>query len=225
MILIESAFKDELEPIVQQLVVFEEGKVFDRDYTRGVIGRNEIVACSGMTGKVETSVMTQKLIELFHPACVFFVSCAVGLAPDLNPGDIVLGEAYREHDRPSLDDTLLPLITGNIEFAYRLRQEYPHLKSGVIISGDTIPTDAQNRRALYLTHRASAADMHSAAAAIVCRMNGIGFLSFQTIVGRTDFPSLEAYDCQRRTHAAAAATFLASYIEKNFLSISCAEKK
>ncbi|HQA94696.1 MAG TPA: hypothetical protein PLN20_04380, partial [Thermotogota bacterium] len=76
-----------------------------------------------------------------------------------------------------------------------------------------------------LTHRASAADMHSAAAAIVCRMNGIGFLSFQTIVGRTDFPSLEAYDCQRRTHAAAAATFLASYIEKNFLSISCAEKK
>jgi len=72
MILIESAFKDELEPIVQQLVVFEEGKVFDRDYTRGVIGRNEIVACSGMTGKVETSVMTQKLIELFHPACVFF---------------------------------------------------------------------------------------------------------------------------------------------------------
>lgn len=225
MILIESAFKDELEPIFEQLVTFEHGKVFEREYARGVIGRNEIVAFSGITGKVETSFLTQKMIELFHPVNIFFASCALPLSPDLKPGDIVLGEAYREYDRLSADDAPLPLITGNIEFAYRLRNEYPHLKSGVIISGDEIPMDTQKRQTLYLTHRALAADLDSAAAAIVCKMNGIGFLAVKTILDQGDYPSREAYENRRRHYAASSAQFLASYIEENFLSLACADRK
>ncbi len=221
MILIESAFEDELEPIFRQLVTFEQGTVFNRRFARGVLGRNEIVAFSGIMGKVEASFLTQKLIELFHPICVFFSSCAVALSPDLKPGDIVLGEAYREHDRKYRDETLLSLVTGNIEFAYRLRNEYPQLKSGVIISGDEIPMDTQQRNALYLTHRALAADMDSAAAAIVCKMNGIGYLAIKTILDMSHHPSQESYDDHRKQYAASSAQFLASYIETHFLSIEC----
>lgn len=225
MILVESVFDSEMEPILQRLVLFDEGKTFNRRYCRGVIGRNEIICISGILGKVESAFVTQKMVDDFHPDCVFLLSGAGAISPDLKPGDLILGEAYKEYDRVLHSEFSIPLITGNIEFVYKLRSEYPSIKSGVIISGDELLMDSHKKNKLYLEFGAMAMDMDSAAVAAVCRANKVSFVALKVILDNCCEGAKEEFNRNFELYSQLPASFFAKYIEKNYLSIEFKKEK
>ena len=88
MILALGIFAPEVKPIIDQMLIIESGEILGRSYSRGVIGNNEVVACSGFVGKVETAFMTQKLIDHFRPRLVMLLS---------GEATVVLEEGVGEH--------------------------------------------------------------------------------------------------------------------------------
>jgi adenosylhomocysteine nucleosidase len=225
MILIGSTYGKELEPLIRHMVIFEQGTIFNRVYVRGVIGRNEIIAFSGISGKVETAFVLQKMIDEFHPGCFFLLSEAKALSPDLKTGDLILGEAYREYDRNTTEHSLAPLIVGITDFVVRLRKEFTDIQSGVIISGDESIREEGAREALYLKHRAIAVDKDSASAAVVCQANGLPFMAIKVIVGSCDTVSDEEYKRAHDSFSQKPADFFATYVENNYLNISVKKEK
>jgi adenosylhomocysteine nucleosidase len=66
-------------------------------WTGELVGRRVVVARCGM-GKVSAAMGVQRLIDEWGVSCVVVCGLAGGLAPGLRVGDIVVGEAFVQHD-------------------------------------------------------------------------------------------------------------------------------
>lgn len=161
-------------------------------------GRSLIVMKSGV-GKVNAAMATQYLISHFPLRAVISQGVAGAVHPQLNIGDIVLGDSHIQHD---LNVTALGFEKGEIPYSTvhdfpgdpillkKAKQACEKLgfsyMAGRIISGDQFISDPEIIRELSREFSAHAVDMEIAAIAQVCHINQMPFLSAKAISDRAD---------------------------------------
>lgn len=187
MILVMGVFSLEIKPIVDSMLHLEAGELINRNYVRGTIGRNELVATSGFIGKVETAIVTQKFIDAFSPDLAILVSGAGGLVSEVKPGQLVIGSEFQEYD------VNLPLRSGKVSISSGESIAFSHFRNyikatvtGKIISGDQIVADRQKRDELHEHYHGLCLDMDSAAFAKTALTSGVPFVVIKIVLDMCD---------------------------------------
>jgi adenosylhomocysteine nucleosidase len=92
------ALDAEVQPLLAALAAPQAVPVRGIPCVAGTIaGRRVLVAATGV-GKVNAAMTTALVIERFSPAAVIFSGVAGALDPELQPGDVVIGERLVQHD-------------------------------------------------------------------------------------------------------------------------------
>ena len=218
MVLVLSVFESELEPITENMVTFERKMVFQREIKRGLLGRNEIVTCSGIFGKVESAFITQKLIDDYSINNIFLVSGAGALTDELAVGDVVIGEAYHEYDKRLKENEPNPAIRGDLDTLSSIKHQFSGNKRGKIISGDRIVDEKSFRDDLYERYRALALDMDSAVMAKVSIVNNCKFLSIKVILDKSDEKTFDDFNQNFSQYNMIPAQILCEYLKNHFVA-------
>ena len=92
------AMDAEVQPLLAALTDREAVNVLGIPCVTGKLdGRPVVVAATGI-GKVNAAMTTALIVERFSPTAVIFTGVAGALDPGLQPGDVVIGENYVQHD-------------------------------------------------------------------------------------------------------------------------------
>jgi adenosylhomocysteine nucleosidase len=141
------------------------------------------------------------LIERFHVDRIVFTGVAGGLARGVNRGDVVVADAFLQHDldaSPIFPRYEVPLygtdrfatddaLTEQLAHAVRKALHGTHLHRGLVVSGDRFVSSAAESQAMQLAlPEALAVEMEGAAFAQVCRDYGVPFAAVRTISDRAD---------------------------------------
>ena len=98
------AFDAEVELIRSVMRAPRDTAFLGVEFTAGSLGNRRIVVARAGIGKVNAAVTTTLLVEHFRPEEVIFTGIAGAVNPQLNPGDIVIGEKTAQHDYCMLTD-------------------------------------------------------------------------------------------------------------------------
>jgi adenosylhomocysteine nucleosidase len=164
-----------------------------------LFGRRCVVIRSGV-GKVFAAMVTQYLIDQYHPLAMVFTGVAGALNPKLEIGDVVISRDLIQHD---VDGRLLGFERGRLLYSdlkifvanTDLRQnamsaqlEGPNLFEGRILTGDQFMsrTTLESQDHLIEELQGDAVEMEGAAMAQVCVLNQVPFLVVRTISDRAD---------------------------------------
>jgi adenosylhomocysteine nucleosidase len=177
-----------------------------------VAGRRVVVVATGV-GKVNAAMTTTLVVERFAPAAVVFTGIAGALDPDLQPGDVVVGERLVQHDLVNQNETGAVLRTvrspsTRVHGPVRLEADpalladardaalglellpapdatrAPRVRFGTIATGDTFVSAAARKTQLRDGTGAHAVEMEGAAVAQVCRELGVPFLVVRGVSDR-----------------------------------------
>lgn len=140
-------------------------------------------------GKVNAAVATIGIIGDFKPDAVLSLGVAGSFAEGIGVGDIVIATQTAYHDIWCGEGNVFGQVQGlpprfdsDPALLAAARGLLPDAKTGLICSGDQFYIGEQeDLRQKRLYPEALAVDMESAAAAQVCHLNGIPFLSVRAI--------------------------------------------
>jgi len=154
-----------------------------RNFSRGIVGGNEVVTIYGFVGKVESAMMAQAIIDRFRPSYIIHCGSAGAIHPELKIGDLVCGSVFYEHD---FQTTNTFGIESSSKLLEKIADVYDKINFGPIVSGDLIVSDRELKRKLFDKYGAFAVDMDSAAIAKVCQQNGVEFCALKVIVDTSE---------------------------------------
>lgn len=103
-VVVLTATADEAEPVeagLMQVSAWSHGVLTGQ---RGRLGGIDVLVVSTGVGKVRAAATTARLVDAVDPTAIWFSGIAGGLAPDLVPGDLVVGTAALQHDAGHLTD-------------------------------------------------------------------------------------------------------------------------
>jgi adenosylhomocysteine nucleosidase len=100
------AFEPELVLVRQSLKNPKTEIISGISFTTGYVGRQRVVVAETGIGKANAAATTAFVLAHFRPSRVLFTGIAGGTNPDLQPGDIVVGQRVAHHDYGSI--TLTP---------------------------------------------------------------------------------------------------------------------
>lgn len=195
---IMGAMPEEMNKIISAISNKEIIERGSRIYYKGILSGQEVVAVFSRWGKVAAATTATHLILEFKVDRIVFTGVAGGISPDLNIGDIVIGQHLYQHDmdaRPLMRRFEIPLtgktsyeipqqnidtmaqavhnfLKNNKEFRKLLAEQnilHPKLVIGDIASGDLF-ISSQAMKDAMLRHLPSVvcAEMEGAAVAQVC---------------------------------------------------------
>ena len=175
--------------------------VAGRDFYDGHLHGQEVVAVLSRIGKVAAATTAALLIERFRVDRIVFTGVAGGLAPGVNRGDVVVADAFLQHDldaSPIFAKWEVPLYGTDrfdtdraltIELAAAAAKALPgtHVHRGLVVSGDRfVSTSAESAALQQALPDALAVEMEGAAFAQVCRDFGVPFAAVRTVSDRAD---------------------------------------
>lgn len=195
---IMGAMPEEINKIISAIddkEIIEEGS---RIYYRGKLFGQDVVAVFSRWGKVAAATTVTNLILRFKVDRIVFTGVAGSISPELNVGDIVIGQHLFQHDmdaRPLMRRFEIPL-TGKTSYEIPLQNvelmskavhiflktnkdfrkilaeqgiEYPKQMIGDIASGDLFISSTEMKNALIKNlPSVVCAEMEGAAVAQVC---------------------------------------------------------
>jgi adenosylhomocysteine nucleosidase len=200
-IAIVSAMREELSAVLALMPDEHKEVVAGREFWRGHLHGQEVVAVLSRIGKVAAATTATVLIERFGVQRIVFTGVAGGLGPGVNVGDIVVADGFLQHDldaSPIFPKYEVPLyglsrFTADPELSVQLaaaaHAALPGvtLHRGLVISGDRFVATTVESRALQLAlPEALAVEMEGAAIAQVCHDYGMPFAAVRTISDRAD---------------------------------------
>ncbi len=189
------------------------------EFYTGQLAGHEVVLLRSGIGKVNAAIGTTLLLDAFAPDAVINTGSAGGFDPDLEVGDLVIGEKVCHHDVdvtpfgyapgqiPGLpacflaDDALIRLAEAAMAELGTLR-----CKRGLIASGDRFmhePDDVARVRARFPAMLA--AEMEAAAIAQACHLFGTPFViirALSDIAGKENAVTFEQFLDTAARHAA-----------------------
>ena len=206
-----SALAEEQQGLLELLQQAQKTRHAGRDYWHGRLHGQPVVLALSRIGKVAAATTTAALIEHFKVSRIVFTGVAGGLGEGVQVGDVVVAEAFVQHDMdasPIFPRYEVPLY-GQARFACDpalsalLRQASRSgleslalpastlLHHGLLASGDRFVCGASEARALRSAlaeagHTVLAVEMEGAAVAQVCFDYGIPFAAVRTISDRAD---------------------------------------
>lgn len=216
MVLMMSVFEPEIEPVCHRMIPFERSTLFGRTLLRGVLGRNETLATSGIVGKVEAAMFTQRLLDIYPASHVIMLGGAGALDPSISIGQVILGSAFQEYDRilpaPFQEQVFQGSPVNNL-----ILTEYPKLMTGKIISGDELVQSCSRRDQLRKDYDAIGLDMDSAAIAKVCAMNEVPFVALKVALDYCDEKTQHDYESAFSEHAGLPASIIVDFLCKHIM--------
>ena len=172
-----------------------------RAFWVGHLHGQEVVAVLSRIGKVAAATTAAVLAERFGVGGIVFTGVAGGLAQGVAVGDVVVADAFLQHDMdasPLFPRWEVPL-TGTSRFAThaalseRLAQAAARalpgtpVHRGLVVSGDRfVATAAESAGLRQALPDALAVEMEGAAIAQVCHDYGLPFAAVRTISDRAD---------------------------------------
>lgn len=198
---IVSAMREELGAVLALMP--DERKVVagGREFFDGHLHGREVVAVLSRIGKVAAATTAALLVDRFAVDRIVFTGVAGGLAPGVNRGDVVIADAFLQHDldaSPIFPKYEVPLygvdrfatdrtLTGELADAVRRALPGTHIHRGLVVSGDRfVATTAESRALQAALPDALAVEMEGAAIAQVCRDFGVPFAAVRTVSDRAD---------------------------------------
>ena len=196
-----AAMHQELAAVLDLLPDERKTVVAGREFWRGHLHGQEVIAVLCRIGKVAAATTATALIEHFGVREIVFTGVAGGLGPGVRVGDVVVADAFLQHDldaSPIFPRHEVPLY-GRSRFATdpaltqrladAVRQALPDagLHRGLIVSGDRFVSSTPEARALQTElPDALAVEMEGAAIAQVCLDYGVAYAAVRTISDRAD---------------------------------------
>lgn len=212
-----SALAEEQRGLLERLQRPQRVNRAGREFWLGELHGTPVVLALSRIGKVAAATTTTTLIEAFGAQRLVFTGVAGGIAPGVQVGDVVVAQAFVQHDMdasPLFPRYQIPLY-GRERFACdavmseallaATRAGLSHLglpatvHHGLIASGDRFVSAAEEARQLHAAlseagHAPLAVEMEGAAVAQVCHDYAIPYAAVRTIsdcaddAAHVDFP-------------------------------------
>jgi adenosylhomocysteine nucleosidase len=198
---IVSAMHEELSAVLELMPDEHRQVVAGREFWVGHLHGQDVVAVLSRIGKVAAATTAAVLIERFEVDRIVFTGVAGGLAAGVNRGDVVVADAFMQHDldaSPIFPKYEVPLygldrfatdarLTAELEAAVRRALPGTRSHRGLIVSGDRfVSTTAESLALQAALPDALAVEMEGAAIAQVCHDFGIPFAAVRTVSDRAD---------------------------------------
>ena len=209
-----ASLKEEMQNVkitTKASVDFYEGQLF---------GKTVIVARSGV-GKVNASICTQIMIDVFNVEAVINTGIAGSLNAEINIGDIVLSTDVLHHDMdavgfgypkgqiPQMKEFSFPADENLRAVAEKVcRIVNPEIRTfqGRIVSGDQFISENEVKERIIKEFGGYAVEMEGAAIGQTAYVNGVPFLIIRAISDKADgsahmdYPAFEAQAAKHSTN-------------------------
>lgn len=200
-IAIVSAMHEELSAVLALMPDESRIAAAGRDFYCGHLHGHEVVAVLSRIGKVAAATTATALVERFRVDRIVFTGVAGGLQPGVNTGDVVVADAFMQHDMdasPIFPRYEVPLygasrfatdaaLTATLAQAAQAALPGTRVHRGLVASGDRfVSTTAESRALQQALPDALAVEMEGAAFAQVCHDYGVPFAAVRTISDRAD---------------------------------------
>lgn len=200
------AFDEEIEKFIE-IFKLEKDTSTNRDIYIGYFNDKKLIVCRSGIGKVNSSAMTQYIIDRYNVSLIINSGCAGSLLSKVKIMDVILSSYVTYHDfNPTRIMEFSTPGNGKIGASTSLinkaeealkRLEVTNYYIAPIASGDCFVTDSVMRDDIYTRTGAYAVDMESGSIGHICSLNNIPFLSLRTISdfsdGNEDFEVIAAY--------------------------------
>ncbi len=175
--------KREIEGLLPQISNLEKHSLRKREYFTGQIAGKDCVAIQAGHGKIHSAASTQFLIDQFDCEMIFHMGSGGAISPDLEIGDIVVGEEIVEHDyieRFGSGDFKRPRSYSDKSLLNRFREfskdSNQRVSFGVIVSGNEDVVTTVRRDELLEEYDGLSVDWESCGCAAVCNLENIPVL-------------------------------------------------
>ncbi|MEO7547523.1 MAG: 5'-methylthioadenosine/adenosylhomocysteine nucleosidase [Ramlibacter sp.] len=200
-IAIVSAMHEELSAVLALMPDERKTQAAGRAFWRGHLHGQEVIAVLSRIGKVAAATTATALIERFGVTRIVLTGVAGGLAPGVQVGDIVVADAFLQHDldaSPIFPRYEVPLygtsrfatdaaLTDILARAAQSALPGVPLHRGLVVSGDRFVSTTSEALALQAAlPDALAVEMEGAAIAQVCHDYGLPFAAVRTVSDRAD---------------------------------------
>ncbi len=164
-------------------------EVGERKFYKGNLSKQELILVQSGLGKVNAAVVSTLLIEKFECELLLFSGVAGGIDPEIEIGEIIIGESLIQFDYGTLKKKRMfafrpgSIPTGKskneIEFRldpkikFMIKNSLPNVRMGKILTGDVFLQCEETQKELFEKFGAQAIDMEGAAVAQVAEQFGI----------------------------------------------------
>lgn len=193
----------ELAPFLERMRITATTNRAMLEFHEGTIGSTNAVAVYSGVCKVNATIATQLLIDVFQVDAVVNAGTAGGMREDVRLFDTVVAERTAYHDvsdsvltefhpwLPSIyfktDETLLDAARK-----HSFDSEHPVL-FGSIVTGEQF-IEGERRDEINAEFAPLAADMETASVAHVCHVNGVPFIAVRTVTDTAAHNGMENFD-------------------------------
>jgi|TARA_B100002003_G_scaffold229277_1_gene238439 adenosylhomocysteine nucleosidase len=193
------AMSEEVQLLLSELTDVSEAVHAEITVARGNYKGTEIALAQSGIGKVNATICTQMLIDIYKPEKLVFSGVAGGLLPNMRAGDIIVASHVVQYDmdltafgrRPGetpgrdrlieCDPDLVGKATAAFDAAFDDGGGEANLMLGTIASGDQFVEDTEMLRWLQREFAALAAEMEGAAFGYTCHLNGLPFVVIRAL--------------------------------------------
>lgn len=192
---------EKLQEIMQDIKTVDH---FNLTIFKGKICNHNVILAKSGVGKVNAALNTQYIIDKFAPDYIINTGVAGGIAPELEVGDIVIGETFVQHDfdasalgyakgymctgvepdKPTVFYSDKELIT-KFESAMTAANDVK-VHKGVIATGDTFVSSSEKKQELAKLFNATAVEMEACAIAQTANKNRVPCLIIRAISDLAD---------------------------------------
>lgn len=191
-----AAMQEEMNAIKEIMENITEKQIYELTFIEGKINEKDCVLVQCGVGKVNSSRVTQILIDNFDIEYIINVGSAGTANNELDIGDIVIGNKLVQHDFDITafghEKGYISNIGESIESDSKLIQKFEtvinhignkeyKIKIGTIASGDIFCTENTMKEKINKKFDADAIEMEGAAIAQVCYLDKIPFIIVRSI--------------------------------------------
>lgn len=193
------AMTEEVDLLLNEVTDQKQSVHAEITVTQGSYKGTEIALAQSGIGKVNATICTQMLIDLFKPEKLIFSGVAGGLLPNMRAGDIIVASHVVQYDMdltafgrrhgetPGRDrliecnPDLVAKATAAFDQAFEDIEGSPDLMLGTVASGDRFVQDKDMLRWLQREFAALATEMEGAAFGHTCSLNGLPFVVIRAL--------------------------------------------
>lgn len=191
-----AAMQEEMNAIKEIMKNITEQQIYELIFIEGKINEKDCVLVQCGVGKVNSSRVTQVLIDKFDIEYIINVGSAGTANNELNIGDIVIGENLVQHDfditafghKKGYISNIGESIKSDIKLIEKLKEVISNIKErdykvkiGTIASGDIFCTENKMKEKINQKFNADAIEMEGAAIGQVCYLDEIPFIVVRSI--------------------------------------------
>ncbi len=190
------AMEEEIESIKPHIDIISTKNIVGLDFYMGKMGGNNVVLVRSGIGKVNASICSQVLIDLYAVDYIINVGVAGAINKDLKIGDVVIATDTMHHDIdtsyfgdeigiiPRMEESCFKADEDLTKIAMKVSNniiENNKIVAGRIVSGDQFLCDIEKKNKIWQHFKAFCVDMESAAIGQTCYLNKIPFSIIRSI--------------------------------------------